>query len=295
MGEALHGCVEAGGTKFVLGVANAPDRVIETQRIPTTTPEETLGRMRDWFAGHAVAAFGIGSFGPVVLDRADPAWGRIADTPKPGWRGADIAGALAGFGVPIGFDTDVNAAAIAEARWGAGQGASGLVYLTIGTGIGGGAAIDGRPVHGARHPEMGHVRVSRHPDDLAFAGICPFHGDCAEGLANGPSIIARHGASLSELPADHPAHAIEAHYLAQLVQNIVAVLSPQVVVMGGGVMGTPGLLEKVQAEHARLAADYFGSPPDLIRPPGLGDRSGLLGALALAMDAAATAGSRRPR
>lgn len=294
MDDAVYGCVEAGGTKFVLGVASAPDRIIATDRIPTTTPHETLDRMRDWFAGHSIRAFGIGSFGPVILDSTDPAWGSIADTPKPGWRGADIAGALSGFGVPIGFDTDVNAAAIAEARWGAGQGASSLVYLTIGTGIGGGAVIGGRPVHGVRHPEMGHVRVSRHPDDLAFAGICPFHGDCAEGLANGPSIIARHGASLSELPADHSAHVIEAHYLAQLVQNIVAVLSPQVVVMGGGVMGTPGLLEKVQAEHLRLAAAYFASPPDLIRAPGLGDRSGLLGALALAMDAA-TAGSPQTR
>lgn len=294
MDDAVYGCVEAGGTKFVLGVASAPDRLIATQRIPTTTPHETLGLMRDWFAGRDIRAFGIGSFGPVILDRADPAWGHIADTPKPGWTGADIAGALAGFGVPIFFDTDVNAAAVAEARWGAGQGAQTLVYLTIGTGIGGGAVVDGRPAHGARHPEMGHVRVARHPDDLAFAGICPFHGDCAEGLANGPSIIARYGASLSELPIDHPAHAIEAYYLAQLVQNIVAVLSPQVVVMGGGVMGTPGLIEQVQSAHTRLAAGYFGSPHDLIRMPGLGERSGLLGGLALAMDAA-TAGSRPPR
>lgn len=294
MDEALYGCVEAGGTKFVLGIARGPNEVIATERIPTTAPDETFGRMRDWFAGHSVTAFGIGSFGPVILDRADPDWGHITDTPKPGWSGADIAGALAGFGLPIGFDTDVNAAAIAESRWGAGQGADSLVYITIGTGIGGGAVVGGRPIHGARHPEMGHVRVSRHPDDLAFAGICPFHGDCAEGLANGPSIIARYGASLSELPGDHPAHAIEAHYLAQLVQNIVAVLSPQVVVMGGGVMGTPGLIEQVQAAHARLAAGYFGSPHDLIRPPGLGDRSGLLGGLALAMDAA-TAGSPQTR
>jgi fructokinase len=288
MDDAIYGCVEAGGTKFVLGMACGPGDVIATERIPTTTPDQTFGRMRDWFDGHAIRSFGIGSFGPVILDRGDPRWGHITDTPKPGWSGADIAGALAGFGVPVGFDTDVNAAAIAEARWGAGQGADSLVYLTVGTGIGGGAAIGGRPVHGARHPEMGHVRVSRHPDDLGFAGICPFHGDCAEGLANGPSIIARYGASLSELPADHPAHAIEAYYLAQLVHNIVAVLSPQVVVMGGGVMGTPGLIEKVQAAHVRLAAGYFGSPPDLIREPGLGDRSGLLGGLALAMDATTT-------
>lgn len=294
MDDPIYGCVEAGGTKIVLGVARGPDAVIASERIPTTTPGETFGRMRDWFAGHSLRAFGIGSFGPVILDRADPAWGHIAETPKPGWSGADIAGALAGFGLPIGFDTDVNAAAIAEARWGAGQGASNLVYLTIGTGIGGGAMIGGRPVHGARHPEMGHVRVSRHPDDTGFPGTCPFHRDCAEGLANGPAIIARWGASLSELPADHAAHGIVAYYLAQLVQNIVAIVSPQVVVMGGGVMGTPGLIDRVRADYAMLAGGYFGEPADLIRAPGLGDRSGLLGALALAMDAA-TAGSQQTR
>jgi fructokinase len=294
MGEELYGCVEAGGTKFVLGIASAPDRLIATERIPTTTPDDTLGRMRDWFAGRGVRAFGIGSFGPVILDRAGSAWGRIADTPKPGWSGADIAGALAGFGLPIGFDTDVNAAAIAEARWGAGQGADSLVYVTVGTGIGGGAVIGGRPIHGARHPEMGHVRVSRHPDDLVFPGICPFHGDCAEGLANGPAIIARWGASLSELPGDHPAHTVVAYYLAQLVQNVVAIASPHVVVLGGGVMGTPGLIDQVVRAFHALAGGYFGEPADLIRPPGLGDRSGLLGGLALAMDAA-TAGSPQTR
>lgn len=293
MDEAVYGCVEAGGTKFVLGIAGAPDRVIATERIPTTTPEETFARMRAWFEPHAIRAFGIASFGPIVLDRADPNWGHIADTPKPGWSGADIAGALVGFDRPTGFDTDVNAAAVAEARWGAGQGAACVAYLTVGTGIGGGAVIEGRPIHGARHPEMGHVRVSRHPDDLGFPGVCPFHHDCAEGLANGPAIIARHGASLSELAPDHPAHAIEAYYLAQIVQNVVAVLSPQVVVMGGGVMGTPGLIGLVRDAHAELAAGYFGSPADLIRAPGLGDRSGLLGALALAMDAVALSeGSR---
>jgi len=216
MDDPLYGCVEAGGTKFVLGIARGPNELIATERIPTTTPDETLGRMRTWFAAHDIAAFGIASFGPVVLDHADPRWGRIVDTPKPGWNGANIAGALADFGVPIGFDTDVNGAAIAEARWGAGQGADSLVYITVGTGIGGGGVVGGRPIHGARHPEMGHVRVSRHPDDLVFPGICPFHGDCAEGLANGPAIIARWGASLSELPGDHPAHAIVAYYLAQM-------------------------------------------------------------------------------
>jgi fructokinase len=285
MGDAIYGCVEAGGTKFVLGLARSPDEVIAVERIPTTDPQQTLGRMRDWFVGHNIRAFGIGSFGPVVLDRGDPAWGRMAETPKPGWNGADIAGALADCGRPVGFDTDVNAAAIAEARWGVGQGGDTLVYLTVGTGIGGGAVTGGRPLHGARHPEMGHLRVARHPDDAGFAGVCPFHGDCAEGLASGPAVMARWGESLSDLPDDHPARAIIAYYLAQLIQNIVAIVSPHKVVLGGGVMGTPGLLAAVRTAYRELAGGYFGESADLIAAPGLGERSGLLGALALAMDA----------
>lgn len=293
MNDALYGCVEAGGTKFVLGLARGPDEVVAVERILTTAPAETLGRMRDWFAGHDIAGFGIASFGPVILDRADPRWGLIVDTAKPGWSAADIAGALAGFGVPVGLDTDVGGAAIAEQRWGVGRLVETLVYTTVGTGIGGGAVIGGRALHGGRHPEMGHVRIARHAEDAEFSGICPFHGDCAEGLASGSAIFARWCTPLSELPADHPGHAIIAHYLGQLVQTIVAMLSPQIVVMGGGVMATPGLLDRVREAYRAMAGSYFGEPLDLIRAPGLGDRSGLLGALALAMDA--TAGSCSPR
>lgn len=288
----LFGCIEAGGTKFVLGVATGPDAVLRTARVPTTTPDETIGAAIDFFrAGTAdfgpFAAFGIASFGPVDLDRRSSGWGHIGDTPKPGWRGADIVGPFAqAFDCPVGFDTDVNGAILAEHLWGAAQGADVAVYVTVGTGIGGGALVEERPVHGLRHPEMGHMLPRRHPEDRDFAGICPFHGDCLEGLASGPAIMARWGKSLSELPAGHPGPAIIADYLAQLAVAQQAILSPRRIVFGGGVLATPGLLDLVRARAKVLAGGYFGEGgDDLIVPPGLGDRAGLLGALALAQRA----------
>lgn len=289
----LYGCIEAGGTKFVLGVARGHDDVPATCRIPTTTPDETIGAALAFFdeqrSAHGdYAAFGIASFGPVDLDRRSPGWGHVVDTPKPGWSGTDLAGPFGRrFGCPVGFDTDVNGAVLAEHRWGAAVGADIALYLTVGTGIGGGALVEERPVHGARHPEMGHMIPRRHPQDMAFAGTCPFHGDCLEGLAAGPAIIARWGASLSDLPPGHVAHEVIAHYLAQAVVAQQAILSPRRIVMGGGVLGAPGLIERVRREAARLAGGYFGTADydALIVPPGLGDRSGLLGALALAQQA----------
>lgn len=291
--DPLYGCIEAGGTKFVLGVARGPDEVLRTARVPTTAPAETIGaaldfltRARDDLGGYD--AFGIASFGPVDLDRASPTWGHVLSTPKPGWTGADLAGAFGrAFDCPVGFDTDVNGAILSESLWGAAAGADVAVYVTVGTGIGGGALVDGRTVHGSRHPEMGHFLPRRHPDDRDFAGVCPFHGDCLEGLASGPAIMARWGASLSDLPSHHPGHAIIADYLAQLVVAQQAILSPRRIVLGGGVMGTPGLLDGVRARAGELAAGYFGDgdPAQLIVAPGLGDRAGLLGALALAQRA----------
>ncbi len=289
----LFGCIEAGGTKFVLGVARDPDTVLRTARIPTTTPDETLAAALEFFTAAqaewgAVDALGIASFGPVDLDRSSPGWGRIVDTPKPGWSGTDLVGPFArALDCPVGFDTDVNGAILAESLWGAATGADIAVYVTVGTGIGGGALVEERPVHGSRHPEMGHVLPRRHPDDRDFAGTCPFHGDCLEGLASGPAIAARWGASLSELGLDHPAHDIVAYYLAQLVVAQQALLSPRRIVLGGGVLGTPGLLDRVRDHAARMANGYFGTPDyaTLIVAPGLGDRAGLLGALALAQRA----------
>lgn len=278
------GCIEAGGTKFVVGIAEAHDAILATTRIPTTTPEETIAATIDWLkANGPVDAIGIASFGPVDPDPASPRWGFITETTKPGWSCTDFAGRLGHtFDVPVGFDTDVNGAALAESRWGAAQGDDVAVYITVGTGIGGGVVINGAPLHGAQHPEMGHILPKRHPDDQEFPGVCSFHGDCFEGLVSGPAIKARWGASLSELPADHPAHQIVAWYLGQLAMSVQAVLSPRRIIFGGGVMATPGLLEAMRGEAVRLAKDYVTI---IIEAPALGDQAGLLGGLALAQAA----------
>lgn len=290
MRTPIYGLVEAGGTKFVLGIASGRDDVHETLRIPTTTPEETIGAMVDWFSARGpLAAVGVASFGPIDLDPASARYGHITETPKPHWSGTDLVGPLkAGLKCSVGVDTDVNAAALAEYLWGAAQGHRTSLYFTIGTGVGGGAVIDGRTLRGLSHPEMGHIRLSRHPKDLGFTGTCPFHGDCLEGLASGPAIIARWGKSLSDLPADHEAHEIIAYYLAQLIVSMQAVFEPGRISLGGGVMGTAGLIDLVQELAERLGAGYFSSSAkEIVALPGLGDRSGLLGALALAIRASA--------
>jgi fructokinase len=288
MSTPLYGCIEAGGTKFIAGVLSGPDDVHETARFDTTTPDETIGAVIDWLAERGpLAAVGIASFGPIELDHASPKWGYITSTPKPHWSDTDLAGRVSrALGVAVGLDTDVNGAGLAEARWGAGQGQRISVYVTVGTGIGGGAIVEGKPLFGVSHPEMGHMRPQRHPDDLSFAGICPFHGDCLEGLANGPSIIARWGASLSDLPVDHPGHGIIAWYLAQFAISLQAIMEPGRIILGGGVMATPGLLDRVREKTKRMGNGYFrGVAEEIIQPPALGDQAGLLGALALAMDA----------
>jgi fructokinase len=291
MSKPLFGCIEAGGTKFVVGIAAAPDDVRETARFDTTTPDETIEATIAWLKEAALrhgalSAIGIASFGPLELNRTAANWGYITATTKPGWSNSDFAGRVArAFGLPVGFDTDVNGAALAESRWGAGRGQPATVYLTIGTGIGGGAIIDGTPLHGLSHPEMGHIRPQRHPADLEFAGICPFHGDCLEGLASGPAITARWGASLSELSPDHPAQDIIAWYLAQLVVTLQSIMEPARVILGGGVTATPGLIERVRSKADELGQGYFcGKASDIVVTPGLGDRAGLLGGLALAQD-----------
>ena len=284
---AQFGLIEAGGTKFVLGVADASGAISAIHRIPTTIPDETLGAAIGWFReqNHKPAAVGIAAFGPLELDRASPHWGHITRTPKPYWANTDLAGPFArAFGCPVGIETDVNGAALAELRWGAGAGLGSLLYLTIGTGVGGGFVSDDRLLRGLSHPEMGHIRLPRHPDDLGFAGVCPFHGDCLEGLASGPAIEARWGASLSKLEADHPGHAIIAWYLGQAVCTFQAIMEPARIVLGGGVMGTPGLLERVREQAAKAGAGYFaGDPADIVSAPGLGTNSGLMGALAVAL------------
>jgi fructokinase len=284
-GQRLLGGIEAGGTKFVLALGTSPTDIIARQEIPTLDPASTLANASQWFeeVGRP-AAIGIGSFGPVELDRSSPRWGHITNTPKPGWADCDIVGHFAAhFGVPIGFDTDVTAAALAEYTLGAGRGAGSLAYVTVGTGIGGGLMIDGSPVHGAAHPEMGHIFPRLHPQDRAFGGVCPHHGDCLEGLAGGPAIKARWGVPLSQLPTDHEAHAIIADYLAQLAQALIAISAVEIIVFGGGVMKTEGLLDRVKQRVPDLCGGYFpGEAKRAIHAPALGDNAGLTGALLLA-------------
>ncbi len=285
---AQYGLIEAGGTKFVLGVADEAGGIAARHQIPTTTPQDVLGASIDWFRAQGLqpAAIGIASFGPLDLDRASPTWGHVTSTPKPHWSGADLVGPFsAAFGCPVGVETDVNGAALAEARWGAGKGLGSLLYLTIGTGVGGGFVADGKLLHGLSHPEMGHIRMPRHPDDLAFAGHCPFHGDCLEGLAAGPSIIARWGASLSDLPAGHHGADIIAWYLGQAVVTFQAIMAPARIVLGGGVTATPGLIDRIRTVAQQAGGGYFvGDPAEVVVSPALGSNSGLLGALAVALD-----------
>jgi len=293
----LVGGIEAGGTKVVCAVGTGPDDLRAEARVPTTTHAETLARVIAFFAEQAarapLAALGVASFGPVDLDPRSPTFGFITTTPKPGWAGVDLLGPLRrALGLPLAFDTDVNAAALAEHGWGAGRGLETLVYVTVGTGIGGGAVVDGRPLHGLVHPEMGHVRV---PHDRArdpFAGVCPAHGNCWEGLATAPAIAARWGAAPETLPDDHPAWPLEAHYLALGLANLVLTLSPERIVLGGGVMARTHLYPLVRAGIGELLAGYLASPAlgegleRYVVPPALGERAGVLGALRLAQRAA---------
>lgn len=288
MNDRRFGLIEAGGTKFVLGIADADGVITERTRIPTTTPEETISAMLAWFELHQpFAAIGLATFGPVELDPASPQWGHILKTPKPGWSGADLAGPLQRhFGCPVVLDTDVNGAALAESKWGAGKDENVVLYFTIGTGVGGGAVINGKTLRGVGHPEMGHFRLPRHPDDLGYKGRCPFHGDCVEGLASGPAILERWGATLSDLPADHPAQDIIAFYIAQMAVSMQAIFEPGKIVLGGGVMATAGLIDNVRAQADVLGGGYFRSnAAQIITLPALGDNAGLAGAYAIALTA----------
>jgi fructokinase len=297
--QRFFGAVEAGGTKFVCAVGDDRGNILAQERFPTTDPASTLTAACAFLRQHAgdmspLAAIGVASFGPVELDKSSAHYGYIGKTPKAGWSDTDMAGALAReFRCPIGFDTDVNAAALAEHRWGAARGIENLVYLTIGTGIGGGVLVSGVPIHGLMHPEIGHIFPRRHPLDLEFEGICPFHRDCLEGVASGPAILARTGASLQQLDATHAQWEIEADYLGQLCAQLVVTLSPQRIIMGGGVMNQARLLPLIRQRLRHWLGGYIdrselGSGIDrYVVAPDLGDHAGVLGALALAMDAAA--------
>ena len=274
----LFAALEAGGTKFICAVGSGPAD-LRTAEFPTSLPRETIGRCLDYFlreGGTNLQALGIGSFGPVDLQR-----GCITSTPKTGWRDCDIVGPFrAALGIPVVFQTDVNAALTGEARWGAAHGLENCLYLTVGTGIGGAALVSGQLLHGASHPEMGHIRIPRLAEDAGFAGVCPFHADCLEGLACGPAIAARAGRPGESLPADHLLWQLEAQYLALGLASLVCTLSPARCILGGGVLRQLHLLEEVHARLGILLKGYV-PVPELVRPA-LGALSGILGALALA-------------
>lgn len=295
MSDKLYGAVEAGGTKFIAMAATGPDKVVARQRFDTTQPDEVLSKTVAFFeqvqSEHGgLAGIGIGSFGPLDLNPESPTYGFITATPKPNWSNTNLMGPLRhALDVPVALDTDVNAAALGEHRWGAAQGLDTFVYLTIGTGIGGGGLVGGKLMHGLVHPEMGHMRLPRDPETDPFKGACPFHGDCLEGLAAGPALEKRWGKPAESFDSDHPAWRLQADYLALAICNLVCTLSPQRVILGGGVMQQSFLFPMIRERTVELLNDYVRSPAiveqidSYIVPPGLGGDAGIMGSLALAM------------
>ena len=276
------GGIEAGGTKFVCAVGSSPDD-IDVGEVPTTTPDETIQRAVAFFKAHQpVSAIGIGSFGPIDPNPTSKTFGYITATPKLAWRNFNFAGAIRdSLGAEVAFDTDVNAAALGESRWGAAQGLDNFLYLTVGTGIGGGGMVNGRLMHGRTHPEMGHIRIPHNIEKDPYKGSCPYHGDCLEGLACAPAIHDRWGQAGETLPDDHKAWDLEAHYLALGIASWICTLSPQRIVLGGGVMSRKKLYPLVREEVSALLNGYVEAPE--IVPPLLGARAGVLGAIALAL------------
>lgn len=301
---ALFGAVEAGGTKFVCAVGTGPGDLRARLELPTTSPEETIGRaiafLQEQAKREPLSAIGIGSFGPVELNRVSPDWGHITSSPKAGWQNVDLAGLVGrALDIPVAFDTDVNAAALGEREWGAARGLDTFVYITVGTGIGGGGMVAGRLMHGMLHPEMGHMRVPHDWTVDPFVGACPFHGDCWEGLAAGPAIEGRWGGKGQNLTPDHSAWELEAHYLALGVNNLVCTLSPQRIILGGGVMRRANLFPLVRAKTLELLNRYIQSAAisnridEYVVAPQLGDNAGILGAFALASEIAKAEGDLR--
>jgi fructokinase len=291
----LFGGIEAGGTKFVCLVGNGPDQLIEEKRFPTTTPDETIEKVIEFFSPYAnrgeLVAIGIASFGPVDLNPASATYGYITTTPKPGWAHVDLCGRIKQvLNVPVAFDTDVNAAAFGEQYWTAeNKSLDPFLYMTVGTGIGVGVIVNGLPLHGLIHTEAGHFAI---PHDLQrdpFSGVCPFHGDCLEGLASGPSMNKRWGQNAETLPTTHYGWDLEAEYIALALVNLIYAYSPMRIVLGGGVPNHPGLHAVVRGKVQRLINGYIQSPRILkkidsyILSPTLGSRSGVLGAVALAI------------
>ncbi len=288
--KKLYGGMEGGGTKFACAVGSGPEKIVEEIRFPTTTPGETLGQAIAFFQKYKVSAIGLAPFGPLDLDPASPAYESITATPKPGWSGTNLlAGFRQAFDIPLAFDTDVNAAAFGEFYWPPqNRGLDSLVYFTIGTGIGAGIIINGRVIHGLTHPEAGHMRLPHDRKKDPFPGICPFHKDCFEGMASGSALARRWRKPAETLPENHPAWELEATYIAYALVNVILTLSPQRIVLGGGVMQHAALFPSIRSKVRTILNGYIASPvlagtmEEYIVPPALGRRSGVLGAMALA-------------
>jgi fructokinase len=289
----IFGGIEAGGTKFLCATGTGPDDITARAQFTTTSPEETIGKVTGFFRQEMkkepLAAIGIASFGPLDLNEKSPTYGSITATPKPGWANTNLIKSIQkGLDIPVFLDTDVNGAALGEQKWGAARGLDTFIYLTVGTGIGGGGIINGRMMHGLIHPEMGHIRIPHDSKADPFPGSCPFHGDCLEGLASGTAMVKRWGKPPEDIPPGHPAWQLEADYLAMGIVNFICTLSPQKIIMGGGIMKKRGLLPALCEKVRKLLNNYVNSPEitenidNYIVPPGLGDLSGVLGAIALA-------------
>lgn len=286
-----YGGIEAGGTKFVCTVGSGPDNILAEARFPTTNPDETIGQAIAFFQAQSVPlkAVGIASFGPIDPNPNSPTYGYITTTPKPYWANINLAGAIqSALGVPVAIDTDVNGAALGEYKWGAAQGLDTFLYFTIGTGIGGGGIVGGQTMHGLVHPEIGHIML---PKVDEFEGTCPFHGHCFEGLASGPALEKRWGMPAANLSPEHPAWEIEATTIALAMHNMVCTLSPQRIILGGGVMQQEHLFPMIRAKMQETLNGYVQAAAILddidtfIVPPALGDQAGMLGAIALAQAA----------
>jgi len=292
---SLYGGIEAGGTKFVCVVGSSPQEILAEIRFPTTNPRHTLGYTLDFFRPYAsrgkLAAVGIGAFGPLDLNSNSPTYGFITTTPKPGWSQVDLLGEISrGLHVPVLLDTDVNTAAIGEYFWiEKNNSLDTLVYMTVGTGVGVGVIANKQPLHGLVHPEAGHLFIPHCKEEDPFEGVCPYHRDCLEGLTSGPAIAQRWGVRAENLPSDHPGWKLEARYLALGVCNLIYTFSPQRIVLGGGVLQHPGLIDLVRQQVIELLNGYVQSDwlssriEEYITCPGLGNRSGVLGAVAMAM------------
>ncbi len=293
----LFGAIEAGGTKFICAIGDSKGQIHDRIRIPTNEPQETMEKVIDFLKKihqkTPLAAIGISSFGPIDLNPKSPAYGYITTAPKPGWANFNIVGSIKDkLELPIGFDTDVNGAAIGEVRWGNGRGYDSVIYWTVGTGIGAGGVLAGKMIHGLIHPEMGHTFIPHDKELDPFKGVCPYHGDCLEGLATGPALMERWGVkSAMDLPQDHPAWDLEATYLGYAMANCIATVSPQKIIIGGGVMKKAGLLSKIQQQTRKLLNGYIKHElileniENYIVSPGLEENSGVCGAIALAEQA----------